>query len=434
MLIEFRVENFKSFKGEQVLSMVASGSDKSLPDNCVKFGKLSLLKAVGLYGANASGKSNLLNALSVMRTLIKYSDEKGVESYSDIVPFRLDESMEAKPTSFEITFIVDDIRYQYGFKVRRECVLGEWLIAYPSGKPRLWFEREHLSNQTTDSYKWGSTFRGSKKKLSEMTTDNSLFLSVAARWNHPQVSHVYKWFENSLRVLRTGVSLPQVTASLLHQVKNSDEELRDLPKHITGLLQKADLGIHGLSVELRKSEDMASLYPSLSGVPEPSRRELLENLREHSPYVVRFVHRTDSDTNQMTLEMKDESDGTRRFFELLGPWLETMAFGYTVAIDEIESSLHPLLTRELVRLILREKLDKAQPQLIFATHDVTLLDPDLLRRDQVYFVEKDGSGASQLYSLADYKKHRPRKGEAMQNGYLSGRYGAIPVLRAFGLE
>lgn len=428
MLIEFRVENFRSFKGEQVLSMVASGSDKSLPDNCVKFGKLSLLKAVGLYGANASGKSNLLAALSTMRNLIKHSDEKGNQPYLDIVPFLLDDTTQESPTSFEVSFIVDEVRFQYGFNVTRERVLGEWLMAYPSGKAQLWFERKE------DSFKWGHAFKGSKKKLSEVTDEKSLFLSVAARWKHPQVQPVYKWFDHSLRILRTGVSLPQVTASLLHQAKNGEEELGDLPRHITGLLQNADLGIHGLSVKLRESEDMASLYPGLSGVPEPSRRELLETLRKRSPYEVLFEHRGDSDTNHMTLEMKDESDGTRRFFELLGPWLETMAFGYTVAIDEIESSLHPLLTRELVRLIMQEKLDKAQPQLIFATHDVTLLDPDLLRRDQVYFVEKDNHGASQVYSLADYKKHRPRKGEAMQNGYLSGRYGAIPVLQAFGLE
>ena len=139
-------------------------------------------------------------------------------------------------------------------------------------------------------------------------------------------------------------------------------------------------------------------------------------------------------TNEnISFPLKEESDGTQRFFQLLGPWLEAVHDGYTVFIDELEASLHPLLTRELIKFIQDPRNNKTGAQLVFATHDVTLLDPELFRRDQIWFTEKDKGAATNLYSISDYNERKPRKGEAMQKGYLAGRYGAIPILEAFSI-
>lgn len=168
-------------------------------------------------------------------------------------------------------------------------------------------------------------------------------------------------------------------------------------------------------------------------MPRDIREKLVERLKEEPPLEVEMLHHNEKTGKEVYLPLHDESDGTQRFFQLLGPWLETVIHGYTVFIDELESSLHPHLTRELVQFIQKSQVVSNAPQLIFATHDTTLMNPELFRRDQIWFTEKDKGGATQLYSMSDYKERKPRKGEAMQKGYLSGRYGAIPILEAFSL-
>jgi AAA15 family ATPase/GTPase len=203
-----------------------------------------------------------------------------------------------------------------------------------------------------------------------------------------------------------------------------------LYKIVTELLKDADLGIHGVEVKKITADDI-ELPKELS---DEDRKRFLQYLKEEQPLHVAMLHRTVKTGKTIRLPLQEESDGTQRFFQLLGPWLETVALGFTVFIDELEVSLHPLLTRELIKFIQNPKINKSGAQLIFTTHDTTLLDPELLRRDQIWFTEKDKSGATNLYSMSDYKERRPRKGEAMQKGYLSGRYGAIPILEAFSLK
>ncbi len=427
MLIEFRVENFRSFKGEQVLSMVASGSDKSLPENCMDAGKLKLLHGAAIYGPNASGKSNLITALDVMQDWIINSASQDTEKRRKLTPFLLDEDCSQKPTSLEATFIHEKVRYQYGFSVLGNRIWKEWLFAFPKGSSQMWFERSFDPEKDESIFNFGSYLKGEKTKLKDRTRDDALLLSVAAQWNNKQLLTVFKWFDLFLRVVTTKDKLGPVTAKALTSSEAGDPE--KLRSFVLSVLQDADIGIHDLKVVKHDPEKVASGLPE-NTAPEV-RERYLRHLHDNPFYQTMTVHKEIATGGPVVFDIEDESDGTRELFELAIPWLQSLKHGFTVVYDEIERSLHSLLVRELVKPFFNSEMNESGAQLIFATHDTTLLDPDLLRRDQIWFTEKDDEGATQLLPLSDYK---PRVGEALQKGYLSGRYGAVPILKAFSIH
>lgn len=430
MLVEFRTGNFRSFREEQVLSLVA-GTDTELPGNCIRTGGLRLLRSAGIYGPNASGKSNLVKALEFLKDLVTGSAglAAGPAGKSAVSPFLLDAESGGKPSSFEITFILDDVRHQYGFTLTRDRIHEEWLYAFPRNRPRRLFERRPGQREGGYLWRWGPSLRGQNVRLSGQTRLNSLFLSVAAQFNHKQLTPVYEWISKRLRVLPPPGRLRPITAMHLTSsaIAPSDRDL--LEAAVLSFLKDADLGIKGLRVRPREVPEAELAID----VPDEVKPQLLEKLKDMLGFEVEMVHENTDTGKDVLFDLSEESDGTRRFFGLAGPWIEALNRGYVIFVDEIEASLHPLLTRELVRL-LHSPGTAAAAQLVFATHDTTLLDPELLRRDQVWFTEKDEFGATHLYSLSDYKEHRARKGEAMQKGYLAGRYGAVPILEAFGLR
>ncbi|MCK4626388.1 MAG: AAA family ATPase [Phycisphaerae bacterium] len=422
MLIEFRVKNFLSFRDEQVLSMVAS-KDTSLEGNCFNASEHRLLKAAAIYGPNASGKSNLIKAVDFMRRLVEKSAEKQPGKGFRISPFLLDEKSAQKPSLFEVTFLLKGIRYQYGFTVTRERVHDEWLIAYPKGKPQRWFDRK---KEKTD-WKWSSFLKGERERLKKLTRPDALFLSVAAQFDHEQLTPIYEWFMNSLRILPDKDSLRQVTAEILTSPNLGESTRRAFRNVILAFLQDADLGITGFDV---KKRDIAEANLP-KNVPEEVKTQVLRRLKEYPIYDVKMSHRNHEMGRDVSFDFQDESDGTQRFFELVGHWMGVASQGGSMFVDELEASLHPLLTRKLIEFFQDPNINIKNAQLIFATHDTTLLDPELFRRDQIWFTEKDKKGTSRLYSLWDYT---PRKGEAMQKGYLAGRYGAVPILGRFDIK
>jgi AAA15 family ATPase/GTPase len=432
MLVEFKVKNYKSFCEEQTLSLVAS-KDTELSDNCVNQGKLSLLKTNGIYGPNASGKSNLIKALDVMRDIILDSADYQLGKKLPVQPFLFDSKSQNKSSTFEVVFFNKNYRYQYGFSATSDRIHDEWLLAYPKNRERdiaqTWFERKFNKKTGKAQWKFGNFLKGEKEKLKDKTRDNVLFLSVGAQWNNKQLTTVYEWFREKLRVIPAGTSWAPVTANMLLDVeaeggKKAREAFFQL---IESLLQKADLGISGLKVNKVKTDGPKFLKE----MPEGDRDVFLKYLEERPMIKVEMLHKDLKTGKKVFLPIQEESDGTKRFFELSGPWFHAAAMGITIFIDELETSLHPILTRELVKLIQTSELSQEGAQLIFTTHDTTLLDPELLRRDQIWFTEKDENGSTHLYPMSDYK---PRKGEAMQKGYLAGRYGAIPVIEAFEIN
>jgi len=427
MLVEFRVGNYRSFREQQTLSLVAS-KDKELDKNCIDQGKLRLLKTTSIYGANASGKSNLIRALYTMQQIIKKPAKPGEKL--PVTPFKLDEKYSKEPSSFEVTFFHGEIRYQYGFTATTERICDEWLYAYPKGRSRdiaqTWFERKF--NRKTSKIEWnfGSYLKGEREKLKDRTINNILFLSAGAQWNNKQLTSVYEWFVDKLRIINYSYELPPITAEMMLSINDPKKE-----RHLaaTMLMQSADLGICDISVEKLEGDMSKIIFPP--DIPNEVKEKFLRKLKYK--LTVKMSHRNTKTGKKFFLPFEEESKGTQCFFKLLGPWGQAVAKGITMFIDEIDASLHPLLVRELIEVIQNPDINASGAQLVFATHDTTLLDPELFRRDQIWFTEKNEEGATQLYSMSDYKERKPRKGEAMQKGYLAGRYGAIPILEAFDI-
>ena len=425
MLVEFRVGNYRSFREEQTLSLVAS-KDTELNDNCVDQGKLRLLKATGIYGPNASGKSNLIKALNTMRDIIRKPAKPGGKL--PVTPFKLDDKYNKKPSSFEVTFYHGEIRYQYGFTATSERIHEEWLIAYPKGVPQTWYTRKF--NKLSTLWKFGSFLKGEKEGLRNKTRDNVLFLSVGAQWNNQQLTTVYEWFSERVQIILPSMRSPEITIKMLMSVEKDEKSKKSYHTYMNKLMNCADLGICGIKLKKKEIDFKKVEFPS--DMPEEYRNKILRDFK--GKIEVAFEHKTEPTGKNVFFSPLEESDGTLRFFELAGLWFLTIVKGMTLFVDELEASLHPHLVRELINVIQKSKVNKTEAQLIFATHDTTLLDPELFRRDQIWFTEKDKGGGTQLYSMSDYKERKPRKGEAMQKGYLAGRYGAIPILEAFDIS
>ena len=410
MLVEFRVKNFKSFQNESVLSLVGS-SDRSLPNNTLttkSFSKHKLLRSAVLYGPNASGKSNLIAAIAFAQKLVRTSATNPPHAEIPVQPFRLHSKPRQSPSQFELTFIHDEIRYQYGFSVDRWRIHSEWLVAYPKGRPQTWFERTLEIESARYDWYFGRYLKGEKTRLQELTKSSSLFLSVAATFNNQQLSKVYSWFDQHLLV----VDINEASERLIYETAKQALAQPDFHRAIQSFLQLADLGIVDFSVEERAA-------------PNP------ERMGPDAAIDIRVEHKTKGSHTPITFSFEEESLGTRRLFAYGGPLLSTLKNGCVLFVDELDASLHPRMLRALVTIFHDPKLNPHHAQLIFNTHDITLLDSLIFRRDQIWLIEKDRSGASHLYSLLEFS---PRKDEALAKGYLQGRYGAVPFVRENLLE
>ncbi|MBK1725150.1 AAA family ATPase [Thiocystis violacea] len=414
MLVEFRVKNFRSLRDEQVLSLVAS-KDKTLHDTHTLSTGLKaaphLLKSVVLYGANAGGKSNLIKAMQYMRGVVLESATiiQPGQTFA-VQPFLLDNRSASQPTEFEVTFILDGVRYQYGFSMTRQRIVSEHLLVYKAFKPQRWFERYLERESGKDVYEFGPGLKGAKSLWEGATRPNALFLSTAVQLNSEALRPVFEWVSMGLVIFNEQSQLsPQTSIQMLKQAEGR--------KQICEFLTAADISIADIDVVTRKVPGQAVHFDLVAGKTEVR----TEEVEEHQ---LRFSHVTEH--GQAVFDLMDESNGTRNLLFLSGPVLDILRKGLTLVIDELDTSLHTLLVRELVRLFHRPEANSGGAQLIFTTHDTSLLDaPDLFRRDQVWLVEKDKEQASTLVALSEFS---PRKNEALERGYLMGRYGGVPFL------
>lgn len=431
MLIEFSVANFRSIRERQTLSLVASPDAKHLQQNLIsdKDSELRLLRSAVIYGPNAAGKSNLLRALETLRVLVQSSATGIQESQRlPVTPFLFSKMSAEQPSEFEIVFVADDgIRYHYCFAATSERVHKEWLVAYPHGRSQRWFEREFIAQNNAYEWWFGPNFkaeRAERKVWQDFTRGNALFLSTAIQLNNEQLKPVFTWLTQKLIVLVPGVDWnPMLSVNLLREDSGKEK--------IMQFMRAADVGIDRLELleeELPTPISSAALLPGAVrmhlevSVPPGGLPPVQKHLR------VLAWHKRHDSAEEVPLEINDESDGTRKLFEFTGGWLRALESGATLFVDELDRSLHPHMTRFLVGLFHSHANDK-NSQLVFTTHDTTLLDGDLLRRDQIWFVEKDDQRASRFYSVLEYS---PRKDEALERGYLKGRYGAVPFIGKFG--
>lgn len=316
-------------------------------------------------------------------------------------PFSLDPLWIERPSKFEVDFLVDSTRYQYGIELSGKRVLKEWLIAYPSGRKQLWFHRNG------DEFNFGKRLTGENKSIQNLTRPNSLFLSAAAQNNHQQLLPIYKWFAERIDFSRGDRRNMSTIAAKYCQIE-------DHKRMVQELFKAADLGIVGFEVrEEDWPEEVKSVFKVLDSpqkIPEKWTRVFFEH---HGK------------AGGVFLQSDEESDGTLAYFSLLKPVVEVLKNGGVLCVDELDTSLHPNLVTEIVRCFNSSSRNPHKAQLLFNTHDTNLLNDKVLRRDQIWFTEKDSEGATHLYPLTDFK---PRKLENLEHGYLQGRYGAVPFL------
>ena len=385
MLIQFIVENHRSIKNSAVISFAAS-KDKSFEEYLLHpDAKKTLLPALAIYGANAAGKSNVLHAMMTMKEMIVGDASKA--SKGQKLPWEPFGSIK-EPTTFEIVFIYQGVRYTYGFSFDAKKIYKEYLFHWPNGREALIFSREDGVYEFRENINEQMT-------LSNRTPDNKLYLVSSNDWNLPQTENAYRWFLEKLTFL---MDEEPATSETVAQIASGDDKKARILKE----LLLADLGITDVTIKNSQGK-----------IP-----------------VITTTHRImneDGSTEYFQLLMEQESAGTQHFFTRIGGWLQALENGALLVVDEIEDSLHPLLTKRLIEMVQDKTINTNSAQLIFTTHDAMLLDLNFFRRDQIWFAEKnDRTCATELYSLASFS---PRKGENVRKGYLQGRFGAIPFIR-----
>ena len=435
MLIQFSVQNYRSFREEQTLSLVA-GKDATHPDSLINCeGKFRLSKVASIYGANASGKSNLVKAMQAMERFILFSaTEMNLGDRIEYAsPFRLDTSTVQEPSRFEITLLIKGDIFVYGFSATKEQVHDEWLFVRPQGKKRdsKWLQRSRDKASGTTSW----AFRGPLKRegglLKEKTRDNGLVLSRAAELNIEAVKPLYLWFRNTFGIF--DLSDPP-TDQLTARKMSDDKEFRN---RVIRFIREADFGIDSLSVKeeewmQRFSDDTSEEFRQMFVALQNLGKKLVDR-EKLTLFSITTEHSLNGGEAKISFSIEeDESNGTQRFFALAGPLLSALSDGSLLVIDELDCSMHPLLTRKVIELFQSPEENTNGAQLVFTTHDSSVMDQTLLRRDQIWLTEKRANGATELFSLYDFgTDSRPRKDTAFEKNYLAGRYGAIPSFGPF---
>jgi predicted ATPase len=409
VLIWFRLANHRSIRDEQVLSLEPGNVDGG-GERVRAADGLRLLPSLAIYGANASGKSNVLGGLAFMRHAVVnshrfFSPDGGVPRQ----PFAWGDKV-TEPSLFEIAFKIDGVRYEYGFCTDDQRFTEEWLYAYPSARKQTWFERDG------DELKFGEHLHGENRTIEKVTRPNSLFLSAAAQNSHAQLSPVFRWFA-AIRGHNLSAP-PSQSLPLSPRTRFAQWWTQRTSTSVEGQASSSALDDHDLS-KVRFRDLLRTADFGIEDVEVPDARVLSSR--------VMVKHRSERDDAWLSLQ--DESHGTQQVFALAPVALDALASGAPLLVDELEASLHPLLSLKLVEMFHDPQQNPRNAQLLFTTHDTTLLGSLLgsepLRRDQVWLTEKDDEGATRLYPLTDF---RPRKEENLERGYLQGRYGAIPFL------
>jgi predicted ATPase len=421
VLIRFRARNFRSFKEEQEFSLAANSP--GAPVKASPSETLQLHRVAAIYGSNASGKTNTLKALDFLKNAVRESQKLWPPARPlPREPFLLDPGAKRDSSFFEAELLLDGTHFRYGFTLNDQEILEERLDAYPGGKRQMWLRREG------GGYTFGEELATGHQDIQHLTRPNSLFLSAAAQAKHPSLLPLYQWFTMRLRYLpldRRG--LLQRAARMCRNEAWKASLLR--------ILRTADAGITRLDVHQENLlapffEPQDPQSKALLGDLIGPLRKLLSAAKEEDPaaadlwekkQVFAFLHQ--GAEAEVELEEIHESDGTLAFLGLLAAVLEAIQSGGTLFVDDVNASLHPVLALKLVRLFNNPKISSRGAQIVFTTQDTSLLGAAALRRDQVWFTEKDSQGRSHLYSLSDFF---PGKNEKLPRGYLQGRYGPIP--------
>ena len=405
MILEFSVTNFRSIKEKQTLSLLKTKKNE-LKNNfttlTLSTGKtLDVLNSAVIYGANASGKSNLIWALTMMLHNINNSfNYKQNESILSVEPFAFSTN---DISEFELDFINDKgVRFVYGFSATQEKFIDEWLYQYPKGRPQVLIDREN-----TDTWGAMNALKGSKKLLKDSTKEVSLFLSTAYLLNNEQLSSVFQDISALQAIMET--QNPHFT---VFQIEQNNKK-----QAVLSFLNNADMDIKDIIIE-RHEVNGDNISKRVEVTAE------VDGIQLESKYIETAIHIVHTDGVRFNLFQ--ESSGTRKLFILIGIWLDVIEKGYTLILDELQNSLHPKLVEHLIKMFHNPEINKKGAQLIFVTHETSLLNQEIFRRDQIWFCEKKNN-ATELFSLAEFKVRKDV--DDLEKAYLSGRYGAMPYLK-----
>ena len=424
MLIEFSITNFRSIKERQTLSLLPSKRVTERPNQLFfldNYPNVATLGTTVVYGANNTGKSNLLKAIKALEWLVLNSDDLDVGD--EIVPneyYELDMETLLRPTIFEIDFVaMDNLRYNYLIEVDKKKIIREELYFFPVNDSGRLTKRKLYVRELDKPISFGEDLTGERKLIEKTLNDNQLFLSKSAKNKQERLEPVYLFFKE--KILVSVFSDSDYENLLLRSLgkflkENKDEQLF---KIVEMLLNQFDTGIKGL--EVQENDDTLFKFPD--NVPDDVRQKIIGDFKfevktKHDMYengkVVGF----------RTLNLNNQSTGTNKLLVTLTLVLQALKSGGILIIDELDKSLHSFLTKAIVQLFHHKKTNPNQAQLIFVTHDATLLDRELFAKDQIYFIEKDKTGASQIYNLSDIQG--VRNNTNLENWYLTGRFGAVP--------
>jgi len=435
MLLEFQIENYLSFKDNATLSMLASSSNskEELPESIINIGKYQVLTSAAIYGANASGKSNFLKAIRFMKDFI-FNSARGsqVGDKINVDKFRLNSVCDKKPSTFEMTFIVPDLSFKkkkkdivfrYGFQVDREKVHSEWLFARFTAQESKLFTRVDDDIQIGEKYSEGKQVYTALGKIRK----TSLFLSQVAsiKGENAVLSNaIMNWYTR----------LQDISAVSDNNIMNITAEMigeKEKKERILESLCHADICIEDLIV---KKEPVDPIKIPTFIKEDLKKKFNVEALEEFHTLSISSMHKKyNKEMEEIGLESfdfeQDESDGSKKYFTLIGPVLNALRYGLVLIIDEIDARLHPTLCEQLVSIFNSKRTNKKNAQLIFSTHNTLIMNKKMLRRDQIYLTEKNKYGESELYSLLDYKK--VRNDASYDKDYLLGKYGGVPFIKNF---
>jgi len=420
MLIQFSVNNYRSIKDTISLNMLVSKSKNDKLKNYFSVRNYKLLRSAVIYGANASGKSNIVRAMAFMRNFV-LNAFKIIQSTDKLPhePFKLSSETDNNSTSFEIIFFKNNIKYRYGFEYDSDTIYSEWLFADEKGKEAKLFVRDLDEEDyvNREKFKEGLKFFDKKNKKINISK-NQLFIWKCDQENGEISKSILDWFKN-FNVL-DGVSIREhITLDLIGKLNLKNEVLE--------LIKIADVDIDDIVIEEEEVNDFEKLpYVVKSNI-------LLDKIQKISKISINTKHKKyDKNGNvigEEEFELSNESTGTQKLFSLAAPIIDTLQNGKVLVVDELEANLHPILTQYLIKLFNNEKSNKTNAQLIFTTHDTNLLKPYIFRRDQVWFSEKNKFSSTEIYSLVEFKG--VRASEDFEKQYIQGKYGAIPYIGKF---